>query len=256
MSKEIVTIDQVKALEALSEHAFNSKHFERLGGKSGLFCIAMYAQELGLNPMTCLFGGMRPIQGNIELSPRMMNSMIRKAGHKIHILRSTDTECVLKGERCDTKETYECTFTLEDARRAGLVRSGGSWDKFPSDMLFARCLSRLARRLFSDVISTAYIEGEIEDEVEEVVKEPQQEAVVVEELISKEECDALESLILEFDDALDYRKRLLTSCTKQYGEMSDFTKLPKKGYDALLSAIQRRKDKQTKKTDLANVGES
>jgi hypothetical protein len=33
-------------------------------------------------------------------------------------------------------------------------------------MLYARAMSRLARRLFSDVIGTAYVEGEIRDTIE------------------------------------------------------------------------------------------
>lgn len=162
MTKDVTVIaDEIKALEAIAKYAASSKHFEKLGGEAGIFCIAMYAKELGLPIMTCLFGGMKPVLGNIEISPRMMNAMVRKAGHKIEILESTGDRCILKGTRHDTKESYTCSFTLDDARRAGLVRGGGGYEKWASDMLFARCLSRLSRRLFADVISTAYIEGEI-----------------------------------------------------------------------------------------------
>lgn len=245
MTKDIVTIDQVKALEAIANHAHTSKHFDKLGGKEGLFCIAMYAQELGLSPMQCLFGGMSSVQGKIELSPRMMNSMIRKAGHKIHIQKLTDTICELKGERSDTQETYVCVFAIEDAKKAGLARAGGGWEKYPSDMLFARCLSRLARRLFADVISTAYIEGEIEEEPQKVQKI--EEALVIQEpkeTISKEDVESLEAAILEFDDDVDYRKRLLDSCKKEYGNIQNFSGLPKAALMPLLAAINRRKEKQ------------
>lgn len=167
MPKEIsLTYDEIKALEIISDYAFNSQHFTKLGGKPAIFCISMYAQELGLNPMTCLFGGMRIVQGNIEISPRMMNTMIRKAGHKLEILESTNVACKIRGVRHDTKEEYVASFSIEDARNAGLLRSGGPWEKYPSDMLFARCISRLARRLFADVISTAYVEGEISEDSE------------------------------------------------------------------------------------------
>lgn len=182
MTKEVtVTTEQIKALEAIAKYAASSKHFANLGGEAGIFCIAMYAQELGLPVMSCLFGGMKPVLGNIEISPRMMNAMIRKAGHKIEILDSTGEKCTLRGTRHDTKESYLCTFTLDDARRAGLVRSGGGYEKWASDMLFARCLSRLSRRLFADVISTAYIEGEISNSSDEVTVESA-ETVAIEEL--------------------------------------------------------------------------
>jgi hypothetical protein len=159
----LITPETIQSLEVLADHAFSSKHFEKLGGKAGIFCIAMYALELGLPPMTCLFGGMRPVLGNIELSPRLMNGMIRKAGHRIEIQECTNEKCTIKGVRHDTKEEYFTSFTMQEARSAGLVRSGGGWEKYPSDMLFARCLSRLARRLFPDIISSAYVDGEIDD---------------------------------------------------------------------------------------------
>ena len=45
-------------------------------------------------------------------------------------------------------------------------------------MLFARCLSRLARRLFADVISTAYIEGELGDELKGATLPPEEKGVI------------------------------------------------------------------------------
>jgi hypothetical protein len=77
------------------------------------------------------------------------------------VKEASDEACVLVGTRCDTGETQETSFTLEDAKKAGLVKVGGGWTKFPKDMCFARALSRLARQLFSDVIGIGYVEGEI-----------------------------------------------------------------------------------------------
>lgn len=67
---------------------------------------------------------------------------------------------------------------------------------------------------------------------------------IAKDKISKEECVALESAILEFDDAVDYRKRLLESCKKEYGDIQSFSGLPKVALAPLLAAISRRKEKQ------------
>jgi hypothetical protein len=67
----------------------------------------------------------------------------------------------LIGKRTDTGETQTASFSIEEAQRAGLIKQGGGWTKFPKDMCFARALSRLARQLFSDVIGMGYVEGEI-----------------------------------------------------------------------------------------------
>lgn len=161
MSDLIPSTDEIRALEVMSKHACDSKFFNNLNGYGGIFSIAMFARELGLPVMQCLFGGMTNIQGKIEVAPRMMNLMIRKAGHQIHILKSDEESCVLKGVRKDTGESYECTYTMAEAAKAGLA-SKSNYKNYGSDMLFARCLSRLARRLFADAIGNSYIEGEIE----------------------------------------------------------------------------------------------
>jgi hypothetical protein len=123
--------------------------------------VLLAARELGISPMLALNGGIWNIQGKIEISARLMNSMIRRAGHTMAI-ESTRTECVITGMRADTKEIHTEIFTMEMAERAGLA-SGNVWKKYPEDMLYNRCMSRLARRLFPDVIGTAYVEDEIKD---------------------------------------------------------------------------------------------
>ena len=43
-----------------------------------------------------------------------------------------------------------------------MIKEKGGWKRTPEDMLYARCISRLARQLFSDCIGIGYIEGEID----------------------------------------------------------------------------------------------
>lgn len=175
MSNEIAIIpskEELDVYQVMAKTAQSSKRFDALGGEAGILSIMLMARELGLPPMQAISGGINVIQGRVEISPRMMNTMIRKAGHILEILKSDNSICQIKGIRRDTKEEYIASFSIEDARGAGLIRAGGPWEKYASDMLFARTLSRLARRLFADVISTAYAEGEIEDQPERAQKQP------------------------------------------------------------------------------------
>lgn len=164
MSNDLIPQEkEFQIIQTMAKSAVQSKFFDKLGNESGIISIMLYARELGLPPMQCLMGGMHNIQGKIELSARMMNSMIRKAGHKIEIIRSTNAECSIRGTRTDTGESHIESLTMSEAKQLGIYKKG-AWDTYPSDMLFARCISRLARRLFADVIGTAYVEGEIADQ--------------------------------------------------------------------------------------------
>src|ERR1700755_3005810 len=97
----IPTGDEVKSIETMAKHAVDSKYCEKLGGYGGVFSIAMYAREMNLPIMSCLFGGMTNVMGKITIAPQLMNAMIRKAGHKLEI-DSSDIKCTIKGIRKDT----------------------------------------------------------------------------------------------------------------------------------------------------------
>lgn len=145
------------------------------GDENKIFMVLLAARELGIPPMQALNGGIWNIQGKVEISARLMNSMIRRAGHTMKIT-STATECVIQGKRADTGEEHTESFTMQMAINAGLA-NGNVWKKYPEDMLYNRCMSRLARRLFPDVIGIAYVEGEIKEakEVENQERERQTE---------------------------------------------------------------------------------
>ncbi len=127
-----------------------------------ILMILLAARELGIMPLQALNGGIWNIQGRIELSARIMGMMIRRAGHSIKTIDHTDTNCVLEGKRSDNGDMSIGSFNWDDATNAGLS-SRQTWKQYPQDMLYARALSRLARRLFPDVIGTCYVEGEISD---------------------------------------------------------------------------------------------
>lgn len=147
--------------QTIAKNAQASGLYTGIGGAERIFMIMLAARELGISPMLAINGGIWNIQGKIEISARLMNSMIRRSGHTLSI-KGDDKACTITGKRVDTGETQEETFTIEMANKAGLVRQG-PWTKYPEDMLYNRCMSRLARRLFPDVIGNAYVEGEIRE---------------------------------------------------------------------------------------------
>lgn len=169
---------QSVALIARTAHASNM--YNGVGGEAKIMMILLAAKELGVGPCQALNGGIWSIQGKIEISARLMNGLIRRAGHSITLVRSDDECCTLKGTRTDG-DSIELSFTKEDAIKAGLWGTN-TWKKYPGDMLYNRCMSRLARRLFSDVIGQCYIEGELREAKEVEKKERELEQAECEEI--------------------------------------------------------------------------
>jgi len=244
MSNDLIPVkEEMQVLEVMAKYATESKFFNTLGGLPGIFSIMLYAREIGVPPMQALMSGMHSIQGKITIAPQLMNSMIRKAGHKMEI-DSNEQRCIIKGFRKDTGESCTVSFSVEEARKAGIYKDGGGWAKYPSDMCFARALSRLARRLFPDVIGNAYVEGEIEDDDDKKTKtvkaapkvqEPSIEATATVQVETPSEEELMEKCIAQFspkehpdfpiEDFLEYcaknQKKAIEEVAKQALKNSD-----------------------------------
>jgi len=160
------TEHEMMVFQTMCKSAVESKMYKGIGDQAGVMMIMLAARELGIPPCQAINGGLNIIQGKVEISARMMSALIRRSGHQIKVEECSSTQCVLVGKRCDTGETQVSSFSVEEAKLAGLIKVGGGWTKWPKDMCFARALSRLARQLFSDVIGIGYVEGEISQAVE------------------------------------------------------------------------------------------
>jgi len=155
---------EVKQTRDLVKELMQTPHYAKMG-EAGIFAIVEMSKTLGLSPLHALNGALYHVKGKIEMGSATMNQLIRQRGHSItKDPKSDDTVCILHGKRADNGDTWTVSFSLADAKRAGL--GGTAWNAYPADMLFARALSRLARQLFADVIRGCYVEGEIRDGVD------------------------------------------------------------------------------------------
>lgn len=239
---------EFQTLQMMAKNATQSKFFASLNGESGILSIMLYAKELGLPVMQCLFGGMHNINGKIEISARLMNSMVRKAGHRIDIEECTDQKCLLKGTRKDTGETAVVSMSLEEAKRIGIAKATGVWAIYPSDMLFARCLSRLARRLFPDIIGSAYVEGEVDPTISRFrstttnLTSSQLETVEIceetdtsDQTITEDQCATIDSYleVIKDDEYLDKLQEFL--------QVVSIYNIKQKDFDRVIKSLEKRK---------------
>lgn len=205
------TETELKSYQIVATIASNNPHWKKLGGNgkpeeivATILSVMLLARELGFSPMQAVSGGINNILGKFEISARLMNQAIRARGHKMQQRVLTDEVCTLWGKRKDTGEEMEVNYHIEEARRSGLVKDGSPWKKTPQDMLFARCISRLARRLYPDCIGSCYIEGELQ---ESILKQSPQSI----ELPKREEFE-----VIEADVVLDIPSDVERDCVEEF----------------------------------------
>lgn len=143
----------------------STPHYQKLG-EAGIHAIMAKSKALGVNLFDALNGSFFCVQGKIGMSTELMAALVRQRGHSITQVESTNTNCVLKGKRCDNGDEWTCSFNDQDAITAGLWHSA-TWKKYPRIMLYNRAMSMLFRQLFADLSLGA---GYVKDEIDEITK--------------------------------------------------------------------------------------
>lgn len=235
----------VSTIDQIATTAQQSGLYNTIGGKEKIFMILMQAHELGIPYMQALNGGIWNIQGKVELSARIVNSMLRRAGVKIVFKRLDSKGCILHGVRPDGDE---CTvqFLEEDAAKAGVL-GRDPWKKHPEDMYFARAISKLGRRLAPDILGTAYVEGEIAEENEKKAVAPENLPIAEVAEIKQANEDAVEVFVAEFNDSLF--KEFFEACCNAYSKKSvpEVIDMLNKNLDETKAKFETWKERQAKK---------
>lgn len=144
------------ALQTLDEIERVGSHIAKSGSYRDIKVVAqavvkiLRGRELGIGPMSSV-EGIYVIEGKTTLSANLM-LMLLDASKKYdyEVLEATDTVCKIKFLRLEPdgkswKARGTSTFTIDEAKRADLLKKS-NWKNYPSDMLFARALSRGMRR--------------------------------------------------------------------------------------------------------------
>lgn len=154
---------ELESNQRLCKMLMQTPHFRKLG-EEGIFAILIKAKSLNINPLDALGGLFYYVQGKVGMSSEMMATLVRQSGHSIvKDAKSDNTVCILHGTRKDNGDTWTVSFSMDDAKRAGLAKN--MYEKYPAVMLYNRAMSMLARQLFPDVIKGC---GYTPDELHEI----------------------------------------------------------------------------------------
>lgn len=221
------SIVAIKEVTSIVQTLMTLPHYKKIGPE-GVFSIVSTAKAMNVDPLRALNGGFYYVQGKVEMSSVMMAELIWGAGHMISKdEKSDDTICILHGKRANNGAMWTESFSIEDAKKAGIYRN--QWLKYPKDMLYARALSRLARQLFPDTIKGCYTQGEISSAIEaEKLEQVEHEEVKV-QTITNREAEELQSLINEDDQFKERVKNFL-----ERANIESINCLPRAAYNKIL----------------------
>lgn len=152
-----------KAASALAK----SGYFKDVQSEAQAIVKVMAGAELGLPPFASM-SGIHIIQGKPVLGANVLATLVKNSGrYDYHVKQCDATACRLEFFE-NGKPVGEVEFTMTEAKAAGLTGKD-NWQKFPSDMLFARAISRGARRYAPGIFggSPVYTPDEMGADIDE-----------------------------------------------------------------------------------------
>jgi hypothetical protein len=161
------------------------------GKPDNVFALARFGEEFGLPPVHAI-QRIYIIEGSFEPKAEVLAGVIMRAGHELRWEETSSEKCTVAIRRAGTDYWQRVTWTIEDARRAGLldewverwvstgdrnrkemfvlgsaatppewakrlidagqVKRKDPWWQFPDDMLAAKTLRRAAKRICPDAL--------------------------------------------------------------------------------------------------------
>ena len=115
--------------------------------------VIQMGAELGYGPMQAI-NSIDLINGRLTLKAQTMRAKIfeKKPNCLFHYKEASETICTIETARDKSEPAMTFSYSIDEARKAGLIKPGSAWAKSPTDMLIARCTSRVARAVFPDCL--------------------------------------------------------------------------------------------------------
>jgi len=132
------------------------------GNPAAITAALLYGSEVGLGRMQSL-AKIAVINGRPTLAAEAQRALILAAGHDLWIEESNTTRCTVCGRRRGSDAVSRVTWTIDDAKRAGLAQKA-PWRSYPRQMLLARASAELARAVFPDAIGGLLATEELDDD--------------------------------------------------------------------------------------------
>ena len=144
MTSALSVYENFDGLQKAASALYKSGYFTDAKSEAQAIVKVMAGAELGL-PAFASMSGIHIIQGKPTLGSNVIATLVKNdPRYDYHIKQADNNACILSWLE-DGKRVGEAGFTIAEAKTAGLTNKD-NWKKYTSDMLFARAISRGARR--------------------------------------------------------------------------------------------------------------
>jgi hypothetical protein len=178
MTNSLAVYEQMNALSSAADALYKSGYFTDVKSQAQAMVKVMAGAEIGLPPFASMTG-IHVVQGKPVIGSNLIATMVKNDPRYDYRVKQADSEaCVIQWYE-GGKLVGESSFTMAEAKAGNIDKSWDkeknawkdkpTWKAYPSDMLFARALTRGARRFAPGIFGGApiYTPDEIGVETDE-----------------------------------------------------------------------------------------
>ena len=155
MTNSMVVYERMAELQTAANAMHASGYFGDVKSQAQAMVKVMAGAEIGLPPFASM-SGIHIVNGKPTLGANLIATLVKNdPRYDYRVKRSDNEACVLTWYE-GGKPVGESMFTIQEANAAGLT-SKQTWKAYASDMLFARALTRGARRYAPGIFGGAPI---------------------------------------------------------------------------------------------------
>ena len=125
--------------------------FPKLGGWQGYLAVIMMGRELGLGAMASLTN-IDIVEGKPSPSWQLIVGFVQQHPdcEYFQLIESTRTSATYETKRRQNPAPTRLTYTIEDAKIAGLVKPLSGWERHPGPLCRKMCAVHLSRAVYPD----------------------------------------------------------------------------------------------------------
>lgn len=155
MTNALMVYERMNELRVAASAMHASGFFGDVKTEAQAMVKVMAGAEIGLPPFASMTG-IHIVQGKPVLGANLIATLVKNdPRYDYRVKQSDNAACILSWYESG-KPVGESAFTMTEAQAAGLTGKD-NWKKYPSDMLFARALTRGARRYAPGIFGGAPI---------------------------------------------------------------------------------------------------